>query len=157
MVVRRGTFDAASQWEAHEVLIKAFTGQHGFTPRPHEEWVEARNTRSSADWSQMTLLEIDGQAVALRDCSDEFVPAENCGYIGMLGVLEDFRGRGLAKFLLRDAFALDAAAGRVGTMLHVDTTNPSRALALYESVGMRVTLVLADWRRILPVGAAFSG
>ena len=47
------------------------------------------------------------------------------------------RGRGLAKYLLRHAFAVDAAAGLDGTLLHVDTNNPTSALGLYESVGMR--------------------
>ena len=56
------------------------------------------------------------------------------------------RGRGLAKFLLRDQFALDAAAGRTGTILHVDTNNPTPALDLYLSVGMTATLVIDAWQ-----------
>jgi hypothetical protein len=48
---------------------------------------------------------------------------------------------------LSEPFALDAAAGRSGTILHVDTNNPTPALGLYLSVGMRATLVIDVWRR----------
>ncbi len=55
----------------------------------------------------------------------------------------------LAKYLLYDAFAQDAAAGRTGTILHVDTNNPTQALRLYQSVGMTPTLTQAGYRRTL--------
>jgi mycothiol synthase len=151
VVVRRGTFDDATRWTAHEVLIECFRDEFGFVARPHDEWVQARDGQSTFDWSQMTLLEIDDRAVALRDCNDAFVETDNCGHIARLGVIQQFRGRGLAKFLLRDAFAIDAAAGRAGTILHVDTNNPTPALDLYLSVGMKATLVIDTWRRTLPV------
>jgi mycothiol synthase len=150
IVVRRGTFDDATRWAAHEAIIDFFRGQFGFVPRPHDEWVEALEAQTSFDWSQLTVLEVDGRAVAVRVCNDGYVEAENCGHIGTLGVLEEFRGRGLAKFLLRDAFALDAAAGRAGTILHVDTNNPTPALGLYLSVGMNPTLIMDGLRRVLP-------
>ncbi|WP_432949954.1 GNAT family N-acetyltransferase [Kribbella sp. CA-253562] len=146
ITVRRGALDDASRRAAHAVLNAAFDGQFGFVARPYDEWVAAHESRSTFDWSQITLLELDDEVVALRECTDEFVPDENCNYIGRLGVLERARGRGLAKFLLRDAFAEDAAAGRTGTILHVDTNNPTPALGLYLSVGMRQTLVIDAWR-----------
>jgi mycothiol synthase len=152
VVVRRGTFDDATRLAAHQVLIECFRDQFGFVERPHQEWLAARDSQLTFDWSQMTLLEVEGQAVAMRDCSDALIATENCGEVAHVGVVEKWRGRGLAKFLLRDAFALDAAAGRAGTMLLVDTNNPTPALALYLSVGMRATLVLDGWRRVLPVG-----
>jgi ribosomal protein S18 acetylase RimI-like enzyme len=151
IVVRRGTFDDATRWAAHEAIIDFFRGQFGFVPRPHDEWVEMLDAQETFDWSQLTMLEVDGRAVAVRMCNDGFVEGENCGHIGTLGVLEEFRGRGLAKFLLHDAFALDAAAGREGTILHVDTNNPTPALGLYLSVGMNPTLVMDGLRRVLPV------
>jgi len=150
IVVRRGTFDAAGRWAAHQVIIDSFRGQFGFVPRPHDEWVEAHDAQVTFDWSQLTVLEAGGRAVAARVCSDLYVEGENCGYVAMLGVLEEFRGRGLATFLLRDTFALDARAGRSGTILNVDTNNPSPALGLYLSVGMKPTLVFDGYRRVVP-------
>ncbi|TCO28485.1 ribosomal protein S18 acetylase RimI-like enzyme [Kribbella steppae] len=148
IVVRRGAFDDASRRAAHGVLIASFRGQFGFVPRPHEVWIEEREARATFDWSQLTVLEVNRRAVAIRACSDEYVETENCGYIDMLGVVERFRGRGLATFLLHDAFALDAAAGRTGTIVHVDTNTPTHALRLYHSAGMTTSTAP---RRTLPV------
>ncbi|WP_168197320.1 GNAT family N-acetyltransferase [Kribbella sp. ALI-6-A] len=151
VVVRRGAWDDASRWTAHELIIECFQGQYGFVVRPHEEWVEYLELSSTFDWSQMTMLEVDGRAVALRICTDEHLENDDCGCVGMLCVLEEFRGRGLARFLLQDAFAHDSAAGRAGTMLDVDTNNPTPALGLYLAVGMRPILVSDGWRRVLSV------
>ncbi|TCO23366.1 ribosomal protein S18 acetylase RimI-like enzyme [Kribbella steppae] len=146
VTVRRGAPDEASRRVAHAVMTKSFEGQFGFTPRTFEEWHAAHENHSAFDWSQVTLLEVDGQPVALLESNDQFVEDENCGHIGRLCVLAEARGRGLAKFLLRDQFALDAAAGRTGTILHVDTNNPTPALDLYLAVGMRAALVIDVWR-----------
>jgi ribosomal protein S18 acetylase RimI-like enzyme len=147
VTVRRGAEDEASRRAAHDVLNASFEGQFGFSPRSFEEWHAAQENHSAFDWSQVTLLELDGEVVAMRLCNDQFVEDENCGYVGRLGVLEKARGKGLAKFLLRDQFALDAAAGRTGTILHVDTNNPTPALGVYLSVGMQAVLVMEVWRR----------
>ncbi|TQI99840.1 GNAT family N-acetyltransferase [Kribbella jejuensis] len=151
VTVRRGAPDEDSRRAAHAVLNESFEGQFGFSPRTFEEWHAAQENHSAFDWSQLTLLELDGDVVALRSCTNQFVEDENCGYIGRLGVLEKARGKGLAKFLLRDQFAVDAAAGRAGTILHVDTNNPTPALGVYLSVGMQAVLVMEVWRREVTV------
>lgn len=48
--------------------------------------------------------------------------------------------------MLRWAFATDATRGLGGTLLHVDSSNTTPALGLYESVGMRTILVIDAWR-----------
>ncbi|WP_328322789.1 GNAT family N-acetyltransferase [Kribbella sp. NBC_00382] len=151
LLLRRGAPDEATRREAHAVFTETFTGQFGFTPRSYEEWFAARDAQSTFDWSQLSLLELDGRVVGFIESNDQFIEDENCNYVGRLGVLKDARGRGLAKFLLRDAFAVDAAAGRTGTILHVDTNNPTPALGLYLSVGMEPVLVIDVWRRALAV------
>lgn len=59
------------------------------------------------------------------------------GWVGMLGVRNRWRGRGLGSALLQTAFALlyDRGLRRVG--LGVDTENVSGALRIYERAGMR--------------------
>jgi ribosomal protein S18 acetylase RimI-like enzyme len=150
-VVRRGALDEPSRRAAHAVLIEAFSTQPSALPRPFEEWAASRESRSTFDWSQLTTVELDGQAVAVTECNDNFVSTDNCGYIGRLAVVPSARGRGLAKFLLHDAFAVDAGAGRSGTILHVDSSNPTPAVALYTGVGMRPDLISDIWRRTITV------
>ncbi len=146
VTVRRGALDEESRRTAHALVTESFKGQFGFTLRTFEEWHASHENHSAFDWSQLTLLELDGQAVAVRESNDQFIEDENCGHIGRLCVSTDARGRGLAKFLLRDQFVLDAAAGRAGTILHVDTNNPTPALDLYLAVGLRAALVIDIWR-----------
>ena len=56
----------------------------------------------------------------------------------MLGVLEEWRGRGIGKALLRRAFAELAGRGQREVRLGVDTQNATGAVALYGGVGMSV-------------------
>ncbi|WP_344170043.1 GNAT family N-acetyltransferase [Kribbella lupini] len=144
-----GAPNDATRRAAHQVIAESFATQPGAVPRPYDEWVASRESRSAFDWSQLTVAELDGEAVGVRECSDHFLSSDNCNYIGRLGVLESARGRGLAKYLLRDQFARDAAAGRAGTTLHVDTNNPTPALGLYVSVGMHPIVVTHIWEKRL--------
>lgn len=141
----RGAYDETTRRAIHAVMTEAFTGQESAAVRPYDDWVDTHEKRSTADWSQVSLVELEGRPVAASDCSHAFVETYNCGYIGRLGVIPEARGRGLAKYLLRHAFATDAAAGLDGTLLHVDTSNPTQALGLYESVGMRVVQTAELW------------
>jgi len=52
-----------------------------------------------------------------------------------------------------DQFVADEGCG---TILHVDTNNPTPALGLYERVGMRPVLVIDVWRRSLTASDATS-
>lgn len=149
MLVHEGAYDDAIRRAAHHLSMSSFAEHFGHTDTPYEHWLETHEARSVFDWSQLTVVEADGEPVALCECNDAFVEDENCGYVMRIGVLKQARGRGLAKYLLRRAFAVDAAAGRSGTILHVDTNNTTPALGLYESVGMRPSLVLDVWRRRL--------
>jgi len=149
VLLRRGAFDDTSRRAAHAVLAEAFRGQPGSDPRPYDEWVASRESRSTFDWSQLTTVELDGQAVGVTECNDNYVSTDNCGYVGRLAVVPSARGRGLAKFLMLDAFAVHAAAGRTGTILHVDSTNPTPAVAVYTSVGMRPDMITDIYRKTL--------
>jgi ribosomal protein S18 acetylase RimI-like enzyme len=62
-------------------------------------------------------------------------PGRHAGFIDLLGVHPDHRGRGLATATLRTAFARFAAAGLREAQLGVASGNPS-ALRLYERQGM---------------------
>ncbi len=133
---------------AHAVYTTSFAEHFGFTAEPYEDWVARRARRPAFTWSNLWLAELDGTPVGVLECDDRFAE-EGSGYVAELGVVPAARGRGVAKFLLRHAFAVDAAAGRAGTLLHVDTDNVTPALDLYESVGMRPVLVIDAWRAVV--------
>lgn len=151
VVLRPGT-DQAVPEAAHGVLNAAFTEHFGYVPKPFGTWRETLDRKSTFDWTQLWLAELDGQPAGILQCSNQFADDDNCGYVAEVGVLPRARGRGIAKYLLRHAFAIDAAAGRVGTILHVDSNNSTPALGVYESVGMRPVLVIDVWRRTLETG-----
>jgi mycothiol synthase len=148
----RAATDDATRRDAYEVHAESFADHFGFVRRPYDEWLELHEAKSNFEWPQLWVADLDGRPVAICERTDQFVQDEDCGYVAVLGVLPRARGRGIAAYLLRRAFAVDAADGRAGTLLHVDSNNTTPALGLYESVGMRPVLVVDVWRRILPVG-----
>ncbi|WP_345573138.1 GNAT family N-acetyltransferase [Nonomuraea rosea] len=134
---------------AHRVHQEGFAEHFGFVPIGYDLWYARRQAQSSTDWSRLTLAELDGRPAGVLIANNQFVPDQDCGYVATLAVLPEFRGRGLGRFLLRHAFAADAAQGRKGTILHVDSNNTTPALGLYESAGMRQVMVIDVWRRRL--------
>jgi ribosomal protein S18 acetylase RimI-like enzyme len=149
IVVRSGAADEETRRTAYRLIVETFAGQPSSSPPEYTRWVEAREARTTFSWSQLTVLELNGAPVAVREFDRNFVSSDNCGYIGRIGVLAQARGRGLAKYLLRDQFAIDATAGLSGTMLHVDSSNPTPAVGLYLGVGMRPDIVNDRWRKTL--------
>jgi mycothiol synthase len=149
LVVRTGDQGEAARRAAYDVVMSSFADHFGHVETRYDEWHEQRAAKSTFDWSQLVVLELDGRPVAMSECTSQFVEDEGCGYVAKLGVVAQARGRGLAKYLLRRAFAVDAAAGLTGTILHVDTNNTTPALGLYESVGMKPVLVIDVWRQVL--------
>lgn len=151
-LVLRPATDPAAREAAHTVFNASFAEHFGFVARPYDTWHETLERKSTFDWSQLWLAELDGRPAGMLECNDQFADDEGCGYVAEVGVAPEARGRGIARFLLRHAFATDAAAGRAGTILHVDSNNTTPALGLYESVGMRPILVIDIWRRTVAIG-----
>ncbi|MET9337796.1 GNAT family N-acetyltransferase [Nonomuraea sp. NPDC003804] len=135
--------------EAHRIHQEGFADHFGFVPLPYEEWLGRRQASAATDWSQVLVARVDGEPAALLVGTNHFADDENRGYVFTLATLPAFRGRGLGRFLLRTAFAADAARGRRGTLLQVDANNTTPALGLYTSAGMRPVLVIDVWRRRL--------
>ncbi|MDU0290941.1 GNAT family N-acetyltransferase [Saccharothrix longispora] len=148
-LVLRQALDEDVRRAVHAVWNASFAGQFGFTPKSYEAWHEKLEGKSTSDWAEVWLAELDGAPAGFLECTDQFRD-EGSGYVGHLGVVPAARGRGVAGHLLRHAFHRHAAAGLGGTLLHVDSNNPTPALDLYESAGMRTVLVIDVWRATLP-------
>jgi len=67
------------------------------------------------------------------------------GYVGKVGTLRGFRGRGLASALLRHSLVAYRDAGLDEAALDVDSENPTGALGVYERAGFRVERRFADY------------
>ncbi|MEV0347495.1 GNAT family N-acetyltransferase [Nonomuraea sp. NPDC050680] len=148
LTLHSGETDAVRR-QAHQIYQEAFADHFGFIKVDYEHWLERRQAQSVTDWTQLAVARIDGRPAAVVIGNNQFVPDEDCGYVATLAVLPEHRGKGLGRFLLRHAFAADAARGRRGTLLHVDSNNTSPALDLYLSAGMRPVLVIDVWRRLI--------
>lgn len=126
--------DDAAQQVLHEVLEQAFAGHWGHVRRPWEEWIPFVRNRGY-DPSQWWLAMVEGRAVGACLGNELFAEVDT-SYVGMLGVLSEYRGRGLARALLLTAFEEARRRGRKAVRLGVDTENGTGAPALYASVGM---------------------
>lgn len=130
--------------EIHSVLTEAFRDHYDSHALPLDLFQRSLD-RESTDLRLWRLV-YDGQSlVGVRISSNRYAP-HGLGYVESLGVLASHRGRGIATFLLHEAFTTDFAAGLTGTSLHCDATNLTGATRLYESVGMRRDQHYDAWR-----------
>jgi putative PIG3 family NAD(P)H quinone oxidoreductase len=131
---------------ALDIHEKAFTEHYGHVPRTFEKFREQFDEHGP-DWSSLWIGEVDGQPAGLLIGTQQFAEEDNAGYVRIVGVLPEARGRGLAKALLQTYFAAAQEDGRTAVLLHVDQANVTNALGLYESVGMSSVLQIDAWAK----------
>jgi mycothiol synthase len=118
-------------YEVHEA---SFGDHWGFEPQPYESFVG--EWYDSSDWvPDLTYLALAGDEAVGHLAALEFASR---GFIASIGVLREWRGRGIATALLHRAFADLAARGYPEVTLGVDAGSPTGAVALYQRVGMHV-------------------
>ena len=117
----------------HAIFVEAFSREWGYRAIPFEEWLGNEVEVPSFDAS-LWLLATAGD-VAVGGLTG--VVWGDRGWVGELGVLAPWRGRGIASALLRRAFATFASRGLPRVMLNVDSQNSTGAVRLYERAGMR--------------------
>ncbi|MGE5176897.1 MAG: GNAT family N-acetyltransferase [Hyphomicrobiales bacterium] len=128
---RKGTDDRALQ----ETLQDAFSDHYAHVRVSHEEWADRRLAHPEFV-PEICTLAWDGDQVAGALLPFRF---EERGWIRELGVRAPWRGKGIGRALLLDAFASYAERGLPRVALGVDAENPTGATQLYESAGMKVT------------------
>jgi mycothiol synthase len=138
--------DERALFEVHEA---SFADHWGFLPSTLEAFNEELRA-DSWDPSLVFLAEADGAVVG----HVVSVLDENEGFVAMLGVIEPWRGRGIAKALLCRTFAELSTRDRTQVKLGVDAQNPTGAVALYESVGMSIERRLDIFENGTPESAA---
>lgn len=133
----------------HRIDEIAFAEHFGFVPHPYEEWIPWFSDRRDARPELWRLAWLDGEPVGLC-IQDDSRADRGGGYVRVLGVVPEARGRGIATWLLRSAFAQAANEGREFVGLTVDSDNTTGATALYERAGMKPERVIVLLRRPLP-------
>lgn len=133
----------------HRLHLSAFADHWGGEPeRPFDDWLAWQRSHAGVREDLWRIAVADGEPVGI--CSGSDVRADfGVAYIPLLGVVRSARGRGIAKHLLYDQFALSAARGFPATELTVDATSQTGADQLYRSVGMRSYRVMDIWSRPL--------
>jgi mycothiol synthase len=116
----------------HSIEARAFRGQWGTSARPFEEW-EARNLSGERFRPEACFLaEYKGRPAGMligRGWAEE-------AWVDSLGVLEEFRGRGIGGALLERAFRGFRESGYDQVALNVDSANPTGATRFYAAHGM---------------------
>ena len=112
---------------------------HPLSIERHLHWLTDPDYRSDLD---LVAIAPDGTLAAF--CYGAIDPAynqqKNCreGWIDLLGTRRGFRRMGLGRALLLEGLTQLKNAGMDTAKIGVDSQNPNRAYALYESVGFHL-------------------
>jgi ribosomal protein S18 acetylase RimI-like enzyme len=127
---------------AHACIAAAFDDHWGDPEPGFDEW--SRSVGDTALWSVACAA---GEIVGVATVSTASREVPDRGYVGELGVLREWRGRGIGEALLRTAFRSIHGAGLAGARLHVDADSLTGATRLYERVGMAGHPSFMWWER----------
>jgi ribosomal protein S18 acetylase RimI-like enzyme len=133
------TYDASDAASVHALLDRAYeTWDTGYVRVAHEDWVAWMTNDPEFDPTVWFLAERDGRLVG---CSLWW----SSGWLKDVGVELSARGNGLGRALVLHGLRELAARGIASAGLKVDSSNPSGAIALYESLGFTPVRVETLW------------
>ena len=116
----------------HASIEESFAEHFRFAPEPHDEWVSRRTGHPEFN-PDLWFVAWEGQEAVGSALSYTF---GDLGWVRELGVRARWRGRGIGKALLLEAFRALHSRGWKRVSLGVDAENASGATRLYEGVGM---------------------
>ena len=147
VALRRVTTEGAADVElVHALVEDAFADHWNHHPRDFAEWWRAKSEGAGHDLDLWWLAELDGRAVGALIATRQ-MEGEGALYLATLGVRRQGRGRGVARSLLREAFAEARRRGLERVSLTVDGASPTGATALYRSEGMAVDYAMGVLQR----------
>ncbi len=139
--LRLAPWPAERDMAALEAKNAAFRDHWGSQPTLAEQW--AQMTGAELTRRDLSFLVVDdedrivGLLLSLANEEDWARQGYSSSYIQIIGVLRDWRRRGVAPALIAQALAATKAAGIARAQLDVDAENPTGALRLYEGMGFR--------------------
>jgi ribosomal protein S18 acetylase RimI-like enzyme len=147
----------------HDVLESAFADHFNSHEETFDEFVSRLREDPGHRWDHWWIAELmDGgtpeAAGALVGVVCEGAAGKPDGsYVEYIGVLQNARGRGVAKSLLRTVIADAAGRGRDRVGLEVDADSPTNADGLYLSMGWQTRYVTQSWHRNVGIDGTVSG
>jgi ribosomal protein S18 acetylase RimI-like enzyme len=135
----------------HALIEETFADGNDFRPTPYDEWAAWILEPSRVDRDLWFAAVHADELVAVAVCEAERAGEPGVGRIESLAVRRSWRRRGVGTALLLHAFRELRARGNTAVGLSVDGENPTGAVRLYESVGMRPVRTRVVYERLLPV------
>jgi ribosomal protein S18 acetylase RimI-like enzyme len=135
-------FDSTLSEAVREAKNAAFADHWGSQPASREGWESMQGLPSfRADLSRVALADgvVAGFVITEINEDDWARGGTRSGYIGLVGTVREWRGRGLASALLTDVMQAYRDAGLESAALDVDTENPTGALGVYTRLGFEPT------------------
>ncbi len=135
------TFDeSADKRPVFAVRRTSFQDQFGHFDRPfEEEYAEWLHRWEGAFVPELWFLAMDGENIAgICLCRPSHNGEEDRGWVSSLGVLREYRRRGIGEALLYTAFDAFYKMGKKRVGLGVDASSLTGAATLYKRVGMHV-------------------
>jgi mycothiol synthase len=128
-------FELSDARKLHAAINDAFAGEWNFHQRTFEEFKKHRLEAPDFDPTLWFVVKDAEEIAAFTLCW-----AERFGgpHVGLVGVREQWRRRGLGLALLQHAFGEFHRRGERRVGLGVDAENATGAIRLYERAGMRV-------------------
>lgn len=142
--------------ETRRVSNASFADHWGSTPRDAEAWshlVGFTGMRTDLSFVAIAEGEVVGVCLNAHHPEDEEVTGRLDGWIAHLGVLPEWRRRGVAAALIARSIEAFLRAGFTHAMLGVDTDNPTGASGLYRRLGFEpLHRTITSQLRIEPKG-----
>jgi mycothiol synthase len=130
----------------YELQEETFADQVDHEPLDYEEW-RHWSFREPFDPDLWFLAEAGDELAGILLARSERGGDETLGWVSVLGVRRPWRRRGLGRALLLHSFRALRAKGKPRAGLGVDGSNPTGAVQLYESAGMRVSRRFDHWEK----------
>jgi ribosomal protein S18 acetylase RimI-like enzyme len=134
--VRAG--DPADSGDVYAAYRESFADAWGAVEEPYADFLHNWGVGGDLDASLWFLAVEGGELAGVALCLPSRGGEDELGWVSVLGVRRPWRRRGLGRDLLLHAFRELRARGKQRVGLGVDADSPTGAVALYESVGMRV-------------------
>ncbi len=143
----------------HDILESAFADHFNSHEETFDEFLARLREDPGHRWDHWWIAElVDGDVpepagALVGAVSQGSAGSPDGSYVEYIGVLQNARGRGVAKSLLTTVIADAASRSRDRVGLEVDADSPTGADGLYVSMGWKTRYVTESWHRNVPVPA----